>query len=139
MKKITDLAKKFESKLSTSSYRDHQTPAGGETGEYDGPEDTSEGFSGVEPGLAQQVEKAPKGGFGRASILIGGYLKKVLDEHTKAQGKDLPAVVHVSVGGSSVGYFVYDPYAGEYTKSGNHIDEIEITDEELKEIISGGR
>jgi hypothetical protein len=139
MKNINQLAKIFESKLSTASYRDQQTPAGGETKAYDGPEDTSEGFSGVEPTMTPQVEKTPHGGFGRASILIGGYLKKVLDEHTKTKGTDLPAVVHVSVGGSSVGYFVYDPYAGEYAKSGNYIDEIELTDDELKEIISGSK
>lgn len=143
MKNLIDLAKCFESKFSTAGgYRDRQSPAGsGSSGITEMPM----GFSGDEPKLTQErgevstipeVEDKPTKGFSRANILIGDYLKRVLDRHSTEQGKDLPAVVHVSVGGSSVGYFVYDPYASEYTKSGNYIDEIEITDEEFKEILS---
>ena len=142
MKNIIDLAKCFESKLSTAGgYRDRQAPAGsGGTGITE----TPMGFSGEGPKLTQErgkvstipEEDKPTTGFSRANILIGDYLKRVLDRHSAEQGKDLPAVVHVSVGGSSVGYFVYDPYASEYTKSGNYIDEIEITDDEFKEILS---
>jgi hypothetical protein len=124
MKNLFEIAKRMQDRLieKEADYRDRQLV--GDPG--------SPPFQ-VIPTETQDEPVGSEGGPAvgwRASALLSTHIKDQIKKMFGAH-KDYMPFVKVFLDGESVGYFVYDPYEGEYNKAGNEVTEVNLSSKDV--------